>query len=109
MNKVYSIERNAKAIKTIVGFLVLICGLIYGFSVFIFRTQECTHKLADLVLDVSKMKTNSDLKHREIEDRITLNEKNYQLTSAKLDVNLAKISADLQFIKEHLMKRGMDR
>lgn len=109
MNKVYSIEKNAKAIKTLIGILVLVCSMVYGLCVFIFQTQECTHKLASLALNVEKMKADSIVKHTELENRISLNEKNFQMTSTKLDVSLTKISADLQFIKEHLMKKGMDR
>lgn len=109
MDRVYTIEKNAKAIKTLLGIVVLICSLVYGLCIFVFQTQECTHKLASLTLNVEKMKEDSAIKHTELENRISINEKNFQMTSTKLDVNLTKISADLQFIKEHLMKRGMDR
>lgn len=109
MSKVYTIEKNAKAIKALIGLFIFVCSMVYGFCVFVYQTRECSNKLIDLSLRVDKMGADNFLKHQEIDNRITQNEKNFQMTSAKLDISLTRISADIQFIKEHLMKKGMDR
>lgn len=109
MNTVEKVERNAKAIKAVVGLLVVLAGIIYGFCIFIYQTKECRQKINELNIHIATMDATNNNKHREIDERITQNEKNFQLTATKLDVSLIRISADLQFIKEHLMSKGMDK
>ena len=53
----------------------------------------------------------SNLKERtsKLEDRVTANEKNFNMTSVKLDTTLSRISTDLQYIKEKLIGKALER
>lgn len=109
MNNLDKIEKNARAIKAVIGLILFLCGLVYGFCVFIYKTKECSNKVTELTLRIEGMKTASNLKHQELENRIAMNEKNFQMITTKLDVSLDKISTDLQFIKEHLIRKGLSK
>ena len=107
-NNIDKFEKNAKAIKTIISLLVVIACLIYGFCIFIYQNQSHSADIIDLKSRIAKVEAEATNKHHELEQKIALNEKDFQMTATKLEVSLVKISADLQFIKEHLMEKGMD-
>lgn len=109
MDYLEKIENNAKSIKIIIGSLVLVSSLIYGFCIFLYQSKQCTVDLNTLKLHMVKFEQEASNKHQEIEKRISQNEKNFQMTSTKLDVSLIEIRSDLQFIKEHLIRKGLDR
>lgn len=109
IEQIDKIEKNAKAIKTITSLLIVIATMIYGFCVYIYQTQTHTKEISDLKVRMAKMEAESNTKHHEIDQKIASNERDFQMTATKLEVSLVKISADLQFIKEHLMEKGMDR
>ena len=109
MELIDRIEKNARAIKAVFGLMILITGLVYGFCIFIYQTKECTRQVNELKIQMAATDTRNATTHKEIESRIDQNEKNFQMTATKLDVNLIKISADLQFIKEQLIRKGMDK
>lgn len=109
MNYVDKIDKNAKAIKTIIGLLIIIVSLVYGFCIFIYQNKQCTKDVDKIKLDLIRIEQDSLKKHKEIDERINQNEKNFQMTSAKLDVSLIEIRSDLKFIKEHLIRKGLDK
>lgn len=109
MNQLERINHNAWQIKTIIAALVGLCGLVYGFCIFIYQTKQCSVDLANLKAKIASTNQENIQKHKEIEARINQNEKNFQMTSAKLDVSLIEIRSDLQFIKEHLIRKGLDK
>lgn len=108
IDNIDKIERNAKAIKTIVSLLIIIAGMIYGFCIFIYQNQTHSSEISDLKTRISTLEALATAEHHKIEQKIAANEKDFQMTATKLEVSLVKISADLQFIKEHLMEKGMD-
>lgn len=109
MNQLERINHNARQIKTIIAALVGLCGLVYGFCIFIYQTKQCSVDLANLKAEIASTNQQNLQKHKEIDAHINQNEKNFQMTSAKLDVSLIEIRSDLQFIKEHLIRKGLDK
>jgi hypothetical protein len=109
MNHTEKIEKNAKTLRVILWILGIVCTAIYSFCIFVYQTRQCATDMIALQAKVSAMETASNAKHKEIDARITQNEKNFQLTSTKLDVSLIEIRSDLQFIKEHLIRKGLDK
>lgn len=103
------IERNAKAIKTIISLLIIVLSLVYGFCIFIYQSKNNAELISELKIEVVENKKNCDSKYKVLEERISQNERNFQMTSTKLDVSLTRISTDLQFIKEHLLRKGLDK
>lgn len=99
------IERNARTIKLVVSLLSILTGVIYSFCIFIYQSHENARQIDELKHELREQKE----VHKTLESKILQNQKDFQLTATKLDVSLVKISADLQFIKEQLMKRGMDK
>lgn len=109
MNQLERINHNARQIKTIIAALVGLCGLVYGFCIFIYQAKQCSIDLLNLKADIAVTNQENMQKHKEIEARILQNEKNFQMNSAKLDVSLTEIRSDLRFIKEHLIRKGLDK
>ena len=109
MDHIKKIEKNAKAIKSLIGLFILVISLIYGFCIFIYQNKQCIKDLHNLEIDLIGFKQEARKEHQDLSDRVNTNEKNFQMTSAKLDISLTKISADLQFIKEHLIRKGLDK
>ena len=109
MNQLEQIDHNTKTIRTIIASLVALCGLVYGFCIFIYKTKQCSIDLINLKAEIASINQQNIQKHKEIDARINQNEKNFQMTSAKLDVSLIEIRSDLQFIKEHLIRKGLDK
>lgn len=109
MNNIQKIEHNAKMIKACLGVLVTLGIFIYGVCIFIYQSKQCNARVELIQQEVDKDRAANSLKHKEIEERINQNEKNFQMTSAKLDVSLIEIRSDLKFIKEHLMRKGLDK
>lgn len=108
MKNLELIERNAKAIKVIIASFITISAIIYGLCIFIYQTKECSQDIENIKSEMLASQLKNSEKHRQIEERIAQNEKNFQMTSAKLDVSLIEIRSDLKFIKEHLMRKGLD-
>ena len=109
MNHLEQIEKNAKLIKACIGVLILLGALIYGACIFVYQSKQCNERVLTLQTYMAEMEARNTAKHKEIDNRITQNEKSFQMTSAKLDVSLIEIRSDLKFIKEHLMRKGLDK
>ena len=94
------VARNYKIIVTVAAFL-------YG--CFIFVSTQTQHSQTLIAIqnqhahDIAQLKQN----HNELEKRVSSNEKNFNMTSVKLDTTLNRISTDLQFIKQKFIERGM--
>lgn len=94
------VARNYKIIVTVAAFL-------YG--CFIFVSTQTQHSQTLIAIqnqhahDIAQLKQS----HSELEKRVSGNEKNFQMTSVKLDTTLNRISTDLQFIKQKFIERGM--
>lgn len=108
-NHIEKIEKSAKAIKTIIGLLIIITTLIYGFCIYVYQNQKNQEELFKLKDEFIQYKAESILKYQDISARVSQNEKNFQMNAAKLEVTLARITTDLQFIKESLMKKGLEK
>lgn len=108
MKNLELIERNTKIIKAIIASIITLSAIIYGLCVFIYQTTECSQDIKNIKSTMLADQLKNSEKHHQIEERIAQNEKNFQMTSAKLDVSLIEIRSDLKFIKEHLMKKGLD-
>ena len=91
-NNIDKFERNAKAIKTIISLLVVIACLIYGFCIFIYQNQSHSADILDLKARIAKVETESTNKHHELEQKIALNEKDFQML------------LNIKYIKMHLHK-----
>ena len=63
------------------------------------------------LIELGKKVAHSNLKERtsKLEDRVTANEKNFNMTSVKLDTTLSRISTDLQYIKEKLIGKALEK
>lgn len=96
------VARNYKIIVTIGAFL-------YGCFIFVSTQTQHSQMLISIQNkhehDIAQLKQS----HNELEKRVTNNEKNFNMTSVKLDTTLNRISTDLQFIKQKLMGKGLDR
>lgn len=101
------IKENAKLFKVLLGILVTIITILYGISNFVYEAKHCTVDIEDIRQELAKMKKDSLLKHQSMEEKIQGNEKSIQMGLAKLDVGLVRISTDLQFIKEQLIRKGL--
>jgi hypothetical protein len=108
MKNLELIERNSRVIKAIIASIMALSAIIYGLCVFIYQTKECSQDIENIKSEMLASQLKNSEKHRQIEERIAQNEKNFQMTSAKLDVSLIEIRSDLKFIKEHLMRKGLD-
>lgn len=108
MKNIELIERNARIIKIIIASVITLSAIIYGLCVFIYQTKECSRDIENIKSEIFASQLKNSEKHRQIEERVAQNEKNFQMTSAKLDVSLIEIRSDLKFIKEHLMRKGLD-
>lgn len=77
----------------------LIIGITaFAYGCFVFYNTQQIHSN-----EISNLKERTS----RLEDRVTLNEKNFNMTSVKLDTTLSRISTDLQFIKQKLIEKGM--
>lgn len=108
MKNLELIERNVKMIKIIIALIMTLSAIIYGLCIFVYQANECSQNIKNIKSEMLADKLKNSEKHRQIEERIAQNEKNFQMTSAKLDVSLIEIRSDLKFIKEHLMRKGLD-
>lgn len=108
MKNLEQIEHNAKTIKAIIASIITLSAVIYGLCIFIYQTKKYSQDIENIKSEMSASQLKNSEKHRQIEERIAQNEKNFQMTSAKLDVSLIEIRSDLKFIKEHLMRKGLD-
>jgi hypothetical protein len=108
MKNIEQIERNARRIKAIIASIITLSVFIYGVCIFIYQTNECSQDIKNIKSEMLAGQLKNSEKHRQIEERVAQNEKNFQMTSAKLDVSLIEIRSDLKFIKEHLMRKGLD-
>ena len=78
--------------------IISITACAYGCFVFYQTQKDNTKDIEGLSGRVSAL-----------EIKVADNEKNFNLITTKLDVGLAKISSDIQFIKEHLIRKGLDK
>ena len=108
MKNLEQIERNAKKIKAIIALIITLSVIVYGLCIFIYQTTECSQDVKDIKSRMLSDQLKNSEKHRQMEERIAQNEKNFQMTSAKLDISLIEIRSDLKFIKEHLIRKGLD-
>ena len=107
MKNLEQIERNARKIKAIIASIITLSVFVYGLCVFIYQTNECSKDIKNIKSEMLANQLKNSEKHHQIDERIAQNEKNFQMTSAKLDVSLTEIHSDLKFIKEHLMRKGL--
>lgn len=108
MKNIEQIERNARRIKAIIASIITLSVFIYGVCIFIYQTNEYSQDIKSIKSEMLAYQLKNSEKHRQIEERVAQNEKNFHMTSAKLDVSLIEIRSDLKFIKEHLMRKGLD-
>jgi hypothetical protein len=108
MKNLELIERNVKIIKIIIASIMTLSAIVYGLCIFVYQAKECSQDIENIKSEMLAIQLKNSEKHRQIEERIVQNEKNFQMTSAKLDVSLIEIRSDLKFIKEHLMRKGLD-
>lgn len=108
------IERSAKTIKVVISLLGILAGIVYSFCIFIYQSHQNAKDIADLrhEFTVEKTKIREELAksngaHKLLEEKIIQNQQDFKMTATKLDVSLVRISTDLQFIKEQLMRKGM--
>lgn len=76
----------------------IILGFTYSLCLFIYENHENSKQIEAIKADINE-------RHKEIVARFERDERDFQLTSEKLDVSLTKISTDLQFIKEYVIDR----
>ena len=94
------IARNYKMIVAIGMFL---------YACFVFISTQNQHSQQILTIqsqhshDINELKADQKAIHARMEE----NEKNFNMTSVKLDTTLNRISTDLQFIKQKFIERGM--
>ena len=74
--------------------------LIVGVAGFVFYQNQQSNSL-----EISNLKERTS----KLEDRVTANEKNFNMTSVKLDTTLSRISTDLQYIKEKLIGKALEK
>lgn len=108
------IERSAKTIKVVISLLGILAGIVYSFCIFIYQSHQNAKDIADLRHEFTVEKTKireelakSNSAHKLLEEKIIQNQQDFKMTATKLDVSLVRISTDLQFIKEQLMRKGM--
>lgn len=78
--------------------IVSLAAFFYGCFVFYQNQQSNSLEISNLKERTSKL-----------EDRVTANEKNFNMTSVKLDTTLSRISTDLQYIKEKLIGKALEK
>ena len=78
--------------------IVGVAAFFYGCFVFYQNQQSNSLEINNLKERTSKL-----------EDRVTANEKNFNMTSVKLDTTLSRISTDLKYIKEKLIGKALER
>lgn len=78
--------------------IVGVAAFFYGCFVF-YQNQQSNS------LEISHLKERTS----KLEDRVTSNEKNFNMTSVKLDTTLSRISTDLQYIKEKLIGKALEK
>lgn len=114
------IEKSAKTMKIIWGLISTLLAGVYGFCIYIYQSKMDVHDNTIAIKEMREEIKNHkrecsdrfvafENEHRSFESRIMQNAKNTEMTAAKIEVSLTKISADLQFIKENLMRKGMER
>lgn len=103
------IEKNARMIKALIAAIIVILGVAYTCFTFIYQSKECTKQVSDIWVEINSLKSINKAIHDGINARIEQNEKNFNLTSVKLETSLAKISTDIQFIKEQFIRKGIDK
>lgn len=99
------IDKNTKMINSIVTILIFLGGIIYACFTFIYQSHESTKQVEQLWSSISKINSRID----EVDSRIKQNEKDFNLTATRLETSLARISTDIQYIKEQFIRRGMDK
>lgn len=115
MTQIIKLADKLGLFKSIISLGVIICGLIYGLCIFIYKidTRELTIKTMQekeqaLQSQIDNLALRTDEKYERLMDRIIQNEKNYLVNSTKIDYNFTKLFADLQYIKEKLIDKGLE-
>lgn len=91
----------------------ILCGLgamwtvAYSVVHYVDSGYQCLAKVVILEEDYAAHKERFVTKINELERKVSDSDRDFRLTAAKLDTSLARISTDLQFIKEQLISRGM--
>ena len=78
--------------------IVGVAAFFYGCFVFYQNQQSNSLEISNLKERTSKL-----------EERIKTKEKNFNMTSVKLDTTLSRISTDLQYIKEKLIGKALEK
>lgn len=102
-----SVQQTAKTFKILLSIGITIIGILYGISTFVYDAKHCTVDIEAIRHELDRMKKDSNDKHRSMEEKIQGKEKSIQMGLAGLKVSLARISTDLQFIKEQLIRKGL--
>lgn len=94
------VARNYKIIIAVGAFL-------YGCFIFVSTQNQHSQQITMIQNqhshDIAQLKSS----HATLKERVESNEKNFNMTSVKLDTTLSRISTDLQFIKQKLIEKGM--
>ena len=100
--------------------IVGVAAFFYGCFVFYQNQQSNSLEISNLKERTSKLEDRVTYKSwiisacekertSKLEDRVTANEKNFNMTSVKLDTTLSRISTDLQYIKEKLIGKALEK
>lgn len=101
-NKWNVLKKFKSSFSILLSTILIILGFTYSLCIFIYENHENSKQ-------IDAIKTDINLRHKEIIARFEKDEKDFQLTAEKLDVSLTKISADLQFIKEYVVGKKKER
>lgn len=113
---VEKIEKSARAMKVVWGVVTTLFAGVYGFCIYIYQNRldlhDHTKSIQELRVEINGHKQECvnrfkiyEETHKNLEKGIAQNSSDRM----KIEVALTKISTDLQFIKEHLMRKGMDK
>lgn len=101
--------KNHKVLSSIISIILTVFSISYGVASYVIYSHESMEDAARLRMEFTEYKKTSESTHKDFDRRLNEYEKEFKMTTTKLDVTLAKISTDLQFIKEQLMSRGMNK
>ena len=101
--------KNHKVLSGIISIVITIFSVSYGVASYVINSHAQLEDAVSLRSEFVTYKKEAAQVHKEFDQRLDNYEREFKTTTTKLDVSLAKISTDLQFIKEQLMSRGMSK
>lgn len=116
MSQIVKLANKLGFIKAAISLGLILCGLIYGLCIFIYRIetrdiaiQALQEKDQALQLQINELSLKTTERDERLMDRIIQAEKNSLVTSTKMDHNFTRLFADLQYIKERLIDKGLSK